>query len=337
MIGIKYMKADPQIFLQQYRAGKIIREGNGLQFVYYAPVTSLVAVPTAAIEAPFMFEEITKNFQQLTIQGHLSYRVKEPRKLIEVFNLTLKENGRGYVADDWKKLPQQIINVAKVLIRGEVQKLKLRDAIAATDQLAPRIRATLAETEELTTLGIDVLGFAILAVKPTPETARAFEAETREQLLQEADEALYTRRNAAVEQERAIKENELKTEIAIENKKREIRETKIEADRVIQEKQHQLEKEDLKAKTKREDQRGALVTLATENAKAEADAKAYGIASTMKAIGNADPKVLQALTTVGMDADHLIAMAFQGLADNAKNIGQLNITPDLLRELVNPK
>lgn len=44
-----------------------------------------------------------------------------------------------------------------------------------------------------------------------------------------ADEAIDDRRNAAVEQERAIKENELNTEAAVEHKKRVIREAANEA------------------------------------------------------------------------------------------------------------
>ena len=46
---------------------------------------------------------------------------------------------------------------------------------------------------------------------------------TREEILKKADEALYERRNASIEQERRVKENELNTEIAIENKKKQIK------------------------------------------------------------------------------------------------------------------
>ena len=49
---------------------------------------------------------------------------------------------------------------------------------------------------------------------------RALETETREKLQQEADQAIYLRRNFAVEQERKIKESELNTEIAVEEKKK---------------------------------------------------------------------------------------------------------------------
>jgi hypothetical protein len=191
--------------------------------------------------------------------------------------------------------------------------------------------------EEITSLGLEVLGISILAIKPTPETARALEAETREQLFREADEAVYARRNSAVEQERAIKENELNTEIAVENKKRQIRETQMEAERTVQEKKHLVQKEALEANIGMEDRRKKLVTLATENAREEADARAYGLETTMKALGSADPKILQALASTSMKPEQLIAFAFQELASKAEKIGQLNISPDLLRELLTPQ
>jgi len=158
-----------------------------------------------------------------------------------------------------------------------------------------------------------------------------------EKLFREADEAIYARRNSAVEQERAIKENELNTEIAIENKKREIRETQMEAERAVQEKESLLKKEALESNIGLEDRRKNLVALAAENAKAEADARAYAVSSTMKALGTADAKILQALASTGMRPEQLIAFAFQELAGKADKIGQLNISPDLLRELLAPR
>src|SRR5207244_7664807 len=140
----------------------------------------------------------------------------------------------------------------------------------------------------ITSLGLEILGLSILAIKPTPETARALEAETREQLFREADEAIYSRRNSAVEQERAIKENELNTEIAVENKKRQIREAQMEAERLIQEKQHALQQADMAASVLLEDKRKGLVALSVENARAEAEAKAYGISTSIEALGKAD-------------------------------------------------
>jgi hypothetical protein len=337
MMGLKFIKTHPTTYLLQYRGGKVIREGVGLSFFYYAPTTSLVAVPVGSTDVPFICEETTADFQTVTIQGQVTYRVVEPKRLASLLNYTLGPNGHSYVAEDPEKLPERVIHVVNVLTRAELQRLPLREAIRATDELVRTMRTRLGEAAEITSLGLEVLGLSILAIKPTPETARALEAETRENLFREADEAIYARRNSAVEQERAIKENELNTEIAVENKKRQIRETQMDSERAVQEKKHLLEKEALEAGIGREGQRKELVALAADNAKAEADARAYGVETTMKALGSADTRILQALATTGMKPEQLIAFAFQELAGKADKIGQLNISPDLLRELLAPQ
>ena len=57
-------------------------------------------------------------------------------------------------------------------------------------------------------------------------------------------------------------------------------------------------------------------------------------AKVLKAFAGVDPATVQALATTGMQPDQLIALAFRGLADNATRIGELNISPDLLREVM---
>lgn len=337
MLGLQFIKVQPTVYLIQYRKGQVVREGVGLSFFYYAPNTSLVAVPLASDDASFIFEEVTADFQAVTIQGQVTYRVADAKKLAGLMNFTLTARGQGYVSEDPQKLPQRVINTVNVLARAELQKLPLREAIRASDALVQAVRKGLAASGEVEQLGLEILGLNILAVKPTPETARALEAETREQLLKEADEAIYARRNSAVEQERAIKENELNTEIAIETKKRQIRETQMDAERAVQEKQHQIAQADMAAKVLLEDKRKELVALAATNAKTEADARAYAVSTTMQAISSVDARVLQALASVGMKPEQLIAVAFQELAGRADKIGELNISPDLLRELMNKK
>ena len=329
MFGINFIKIQPTTYLLQYRRGRIVRAGVGLAFFYYAPTTSLVAIPVGSTDVPFMFEEPTADYQTVTLQGQVSYRVVDAKKLAGLMNFALAPNGRDYASDDPEKLSQRVVNLVHVLARAELEKRPLRNAIRAAADIVKEVKSHLTASEEVAALGLEILGFSLLAIKPTPETARALEAETREQLLKEADEAIYARRNSAVEQERAIKENELNTEIAVENKKRQIRETQMDAERAVQEKRHQLESAGLEAKRKE------LVALAAANAKAEADTRAYGISTTMQALGSADPKILQALATTGMKPEQLIAFAFQELAGKAEKIGQLNISPDLLRELMN--
>lgn len=322
------------MYVLKYKKGEIVHEGLGLSFFYYTPVTSLVAIPVSSMESPFIFEESTKDFQAITIQGQVTFRVIDVKKTSTLLNYTLNNSGKGYISDDPDKLSKRIIDIVHVLIKKEVSSLSLKQALTSAEDLTLKINHAIGTQREIVLLGLEVLGIAILAILPTKEAARALEAEAREQILKEADDAIYIRRNAAVEQERIIKENELNTEIAVERKKQQIRETQMEAERAVQEKRHQLEADQMNFNIKQEEQKQELVRLAVENANAEADAKAYAVAKMMEAFRDVNPGILQSLASVGMAPENLIALAFQGLAEKADKIGELNISPDLLRELL---
>jgi len=337
MLSIKFIKFQPTTYVLQYKSGVVKREGAGLAFFYYAPTTAMVAVPMGSEDVPFIFEENSGDFQQITVQGQVTYRIDDPKKIGGLLNFSINPVTQQYISDDPKKLSQRIINVVKVLTRKGLQNLPLRDALKATDTMTTLVTAAVKGSVELEALGVEILGLSFLAIKPTPETARALEAEAREQILKVADEAVYARRNSAVEQERRIKENELNTEIAIETKKRQIRETQMEAEQSIQQKQHELQQSEMEAKIALEAKNTELVSLAMDNAKREADVKAYAVKGLMQAYEGVDPKTMQALAMCGMQPGQMIALAFQGLADKAGQIGQLNITPDLLREVIGNK
>ncbi len=333
MFGLQFIKVDPTMYLLQYRKGKLVRKGPGLSFFYFAPMTSLVVVPVGSTDLPFIFKEVTSDFQEVTVQGQVVYRVVDPVLLAGMLNFTIDAEKQRYVSDDPEKFPARIVNQVQVLLRGELQGLSLRDVLKSSEALVKRVRDALGRAKVLVALGIEVLDLSIIAIKPTPESARALEAGVREQLLKEADEAIYDRRNAAIEQERAVKENELNTEIAVENKRRQIRETQMDAERAVQEKQRLLKEEDMTGRIALEEKNKDLVQLSAENARVEADAKAYSMAAVMDAIAKIDPKVLNSLASMGMQPNQLIAASFRELAESAAKIGELNISPDLLREL----
>ncbi len=334
MFGFRFIKFQPSEYVLKYRNGKIVKECAGISFYYYVPTTSIVVVPVGSVDAPFIFEEVTSDFQTVTVQGQITFRIIDQKKIAGLLNYTLDMKGKGYVSEDPQKLPQRVINIVRVLTRKTLEGLQLRNAIKSSEFLAHGILNEIRENEEINLLGIEILGLSILAVLPNKETARALEAHAREQILKSADEAIYERRNASIEQERRVKENEFNTEIAIENKKKQVRETQLEAERAVQQKQNQLKEEQMNFETTLEEKRKDLIELTVRNSKAEADAKAYELSAVMKALEGIDPNVIQSLASIGMQPNKLIAIAFQELAEKAGQIGQLNISPDLLQELM---
>jgi hypothetical protein len=333
MFGIRFIKVQPTTYLMKFKGGKVAREGAGLSFYYYAPTTSLVAVPVGSRDQAFIFQEVTADFQTVTVQGQVTYRVGEPRKTAGMLNFALRPDGK-YESEDPEKLPQRVLASVEVLIQRAVQSMALKEALTASVQVAESVSAALGDLPEIVSLGLEILGVFVLAIKPSPETARALEAEARESILKGADEAVFARRNSAVVQERAIRENELNTEVAVEQKKRLIRETQMEADASINRKKQELRQADMEADIAIEERRKSFVERNAENTRMLAEAEAHRVAAVMKALENTDPRVVQALAAVGMQTAQLIAQAFGGIADKAEKIGQLNMSSELLQSLL---
>ena len=51
MLGVRYFKASPTTFVMQYINGRVKREGVGLSFFYFAPSSTLVAVPVGSTDS----------------------------------------------------------------------------------------------------------------------------------------------------------------------------------------------------------------------------------------------------------------------------------------------
>jgi hypothetical protein len=335
MFGIRYFRFQPSEYVLQYKKGGLVAEGSGLTFFCYVPNTSIAVLPVGSIDTPFIFEEMTADFQSVTLQGQLVFRVVNPKETAAMLDYTLNLKGKGgYLSEDPKKLPQRMINSVKVLAKKQLASMTLHEAMRAEESLTASILEELRKSEEITRLGLEVISLSLLDVLANKETARALEAQTREQILKTADDAVYERRNASIEQERKIKENEYNTEITVEQKKRQVRETQLEAEQAVQQKQNTLKEEQMLFEIKLEEERKELVALAAENARVEADARAYALKTAMLALDGVDAGVIQSLASVGMQPGKLMALAFRGLTENADKIGQLNITPDLLREIM---
>jgi regulator of protease activity HflC (stomatin/prohibitin superfamily) len=232
--------------------------------------------------------------------------------------LSVAANG-VYKSDDYQKLPERLVRTTQTLMRGEVQKMALRDTLTSSGPLSAAVLMQLRSAEMVAQLGVQILNLSLVSIRPTPEMAKALEAEAREALQRRSDEAIYARRNNAVEQERRIKESELNTEIAVEEKQRQIRETRMAADIAL------------------EKQRAALMEQRIENERKEADSRGYALEATLKPVRNVDWRTLMTVFGQGMDSKALIASAFQELATNAQKIGELNISPDLLNTLISGK
>lgn len=335
MFGISYIKFDSMTHVIHFKNGKINNEGRGLSFFYFAPSSSIAAIPMGSNDLPFIFNEATSDYQNISIQGQVTYKIADPKQLAELLDFTINGNG-VYKKNDSEKLNQRIINEAQTSTSSFLHKLGLKEAIRSAELIEEKITEGLKSSQAISILGIEILSVSVLAIKATPEMSRALETETREKLQQEADQAIYERRNFAVEQERKIKETELNTEIAVEEKKKQIDEKKMQTEIQKADNDRKLREMKVQADIAVENQRKLLIDQKTENERKEADTQGYVIETTLKPYKDIDWKTLTALNN-NPDPRFNIALAFRQLAENADKIGNLNISPELLDSLLNEK
>jgi hypothetical protein len=312
---LSYVKIPATHYALHFQQGVIRREGLGLAFFFYAPTATIAAIPMGSTDAPFAFVESTADFQQATVQGQLTYRIVDPKKAAALLDFRVNSH-TDYLGDGPTKLQERLVKAAQVAARAITQSQPLTEVLTSATTIGASVATALKSNDELASLGVEILSVAILSLKPTPEMARALEAETREALQGKSDEAIFARRNAAVEQERRIKQSELDTELAVEDKKRQIREAQISADIVIEQK------------------RAQLIDQKVANERKDADSRAYALDMTARALETLDWKKLMLISHGDFDPRQVIALAFHELAGNAQKIGQLNISPDLIENLI---
>jgi hypothetical protein len=329
MFGIKYFKADSSTYVIKSANGKTRKNGKGLSFFFNSAITSIAAIPVSAKEAPFIFNLQTADFQSVRVQGQITYRVTVPETTAEILNFNLKQDGTSYISEDPMKLDDRVIRSVQTIIQNEIQNSSLRKSLLLNQSLVQLLRRELVDNTTMESLGISVIETSLTAITPTPETSRALEADARESILKEADDAIYDRRKSSVEQERVIKEAELQTELSIQQKEQEIEESRIQNEREILRGMAKTDQEKLQTQVDQEVKRKELVAMSVENQKMETDSEAYNISQRMNAFKELPVENLKAMALANMQPDQLMAIAFESLAQNAGKIGELNITPDL--------
>jgi len=295
MLGIGFFKGQPTEYVIRYVGGRAVKEGRGLSFFYLTHDTQIVAIPGGSIDVDFIFNELTNNFQAVTLQGRLTYRIAEPARLAELLNFTLDER-RNYVSDDPELLSPRVVNVVQTEMQREIRARSLEETLMQTEAIAARVLARLKEREAGERGGVELLSIHLLSAKPTPEVSKALEAEYREKLLRKADEAIYARRAAAVEEERTLREKELDTDITLEK------------------------------------QRQQLIELQAGNARAEAESRGVALEKEAEYRTRALEKELAAYRT--LDPAAILSLGLKELGQNAGKIGNLTITSEILAALL---
>jgi regulator of protease activity HflC (stomatin/prohibitin superfamily) len=323
---VRHLRGTPTVHIRHQRGGHLVREGTGLSF-WFRPLTAVLSeIPVDDRELPLMFHARTSDFQDVTVQASVTFRIVNPEVAAIRVDFSIDpEAGR------WRSTPlEQIAGLLTELAQQPALELlaatTLPAALAAgVGPIRDRIFNALATDERLQDLGIATLGVRVVALRPEPDVEKALQTPTREAVQQDADRATYERRAVAVERERAIAENELQSQIELA-----VREEQL----VAQRGQNQ----------RRQAEESAAAERIAADAKSERQrVLAAGQADATRLVGEAEAATETAKLAAYQDVDPRIVLgiAARQLAGGLPNIGTLSLSPDLVTTaigaLVGPK
>ena len=370
-MALRFKKFQPTDYVMAVKNGKTVKKGSGLTLLYNDFYTSILVAPTMAFDGAFAFDDlVTADYQTVCVQGAVTYIIDDYERAVKMADFAYERTYKAKQVAAMNLFCKRINNVIKAIVISETGNREVRAIIKQADDMADFLTEALKKDETLATLGVKILAVNILGITAKPETRKALEAAAREEILKEQDDAIYKRRNAAIEQERIIKENELNTEIKVAEKEKDIKEkeqeikrklleTELEMEMERQEREQEIkgkvlarelelerkEKEErvkmqqteLEEKIKLEERNKEFVNLEVENAKKRAEEQAFAAAQMVKAYENANVALIEACAMANMDPKTLMAKAFVELGENAGKIGTLNMTPDILATIAGLK
>jgi regulator of protease activity HflC (stomatin/prohibitin superfamily) len=316
---LRHLRGTTTAHVSHLRNGKTVHAGTGVAF-WFRPLSAVLSeVPVEDRELPLLFHARTADFQDVSVQATVTYRLADPAVAAQRIDFSIDpETGvwRGTPLDHVAAL---LTETAQQYALDLLTTTDLTTALAAgVGPVRAAIDAGLAADTRLADTGIALVGVRVVAIRPEPEMEKALRTPTREQVQQDADKATFERRALAVERERAIGENELQTQIELAR-----REEQLVAQRG--------------ANARREaGEAAAAAQIATEAEAQRIQRLAEARAESTRVNGTAEGEREAALLAAYRDVPEavLLGLAAKELAANLPKIDSLVLTPDLIAPLL---
>ncbi|MEV6400771.1 SPFH domain-containing protein [Streptomyces sp. NPDC051907] len=317
--GWRHLRSAPTAHIRHYKRGRLVHDGPGLSFWFRALTAALSEVPVDDRELTMAFHARTADFQDVTVQATVTYRISEPATAAARLDFSVDPDTGVWRAAPLEQLSTLLTETAQQHALDVLARTPLADALAnGVASVRERISGGLAAEPRLSATGIAVEAVRVVAIRPEPEVERALRTPAREQIQQEADRATYERRAVAVERERAIAENELASRIELARREEQL-----------------VDQQGVNARREAEE------SAAADAVRAEAEAKrtvrlARAEAEAAREVGEARAQAQAAWLRVHaeVDAATLHALAVARLAENLPRVDSITLTPDVLTGLL---
>jgi len=302
------LRSDASSHIIRYGNKGVRQSGRGIVFWFGPGTSSIAEVPMDDREATLFVKGRSQDFQTVTVQGVLTWRVADPELLASRVDFSVALNNGQPRSEPIERIETRLAGLVSQAALEYLAAAPVRALLdAGIEPLRARIEAAFAEAPSLIEIGVAVVAVRLASLTPTSELERALQTPTFEALQQKADEATFERRALAVDKERAIAENELANKVELARREKLL-----------------IAEESQNARNRATGQAEAM--------QVEAEAEAGRIRTLEKAKSEAE----FARMAIYRDLPPMVMMglAARELATKLNRIDHVNVTPDLLASLV---
>jgi regulator of protease activity HflC (stomatin/prohibitin superfamily) len=316
---IRHLRGDPSTHGMLFKNGRIKKEGRGLS-TWFSPLkSSLLEVPLNDCDVTVFFNGTSSDYQTLNVNASVAYRITDPQTAATRLDFSLHNETGLYQSNPLEKLSTVITQIvgeaASDFIATHPLKTLLQNGPIDLRDIMSR---AMTDAKRIKEMGVQIISVGVNTLSPSSEMKKALQVPERERIQQAADEASFTRRAQAVENERGIQENELNNRIELTKQKEAL-----------------LTQEGINAQREAQDAVEAAkihAEAAMENKTMEAQAQAQSTQFVEGAKNEAEKERME----IYRDLSPAVSMglAARELAAKLESIEHLSIAPDALGPLM---
>ena len=310
---VSHLRAEPTNHVVRFKNGAVVASSPGETFWFRRLNTTVAEVPIEDREQSFLFTGRSADFQDVAVQGTITYRVADPELATHRVDFGIDLRTGFYLEEPIERLSQTVTQAAQQVALDWIAHRTLDSVLVdAVQDLRPLLTDALRDDAALADVGLEVVTVRVTRVSPTPDLEKALQAPTRERLQESADEATFQRRALAVEKERAIAENELTNQVELARREEEL-----------------IGQRGANERRRVEDEAEALriaAAVAVDRTRLETEARADGIRDIESANNDAEQARIDIYRDVSSQV--LLGLAARELAGKLERIDHLNLGSD---------
>jgi regulator of protease activity HflC (stomatin/prohibitin superfamily) len=310
----------------RYENGEHVSTKAGASFFFRPLKTQVAEVPIDDQELPFQFTGRSSDFQDVTVQGTIAYRLADPEMISARVNFTVNLATGEYEEPPAEKLDGMITQLAQQYAWDYLASNPIATLVTdGVSTLRTTITDALAGDPAVIEMGLVIVSVRVSGLRPRADVEKAMQAPMFEQLQEVSDTATFQRRARATEQERTIAEADQANRIALEAQRAELIASHVANERSEAEAAHAVQMLQAQGTA---DRLAVQAASEADARRARADADAHAIEVEEGARVEAEKQRMEIYKA--MDTGKLAALALEKLGGNLESIGHLSITPDLL-------